>query len=500
MIDPFGKAACEAELTFMGPDKYSDLYFDETPFNKSAGRDEVFLVVGRRGSGKTALAQSLSFRTASRNPICIEVRRPEDYQHVLAEISTRTSPQRTTAVYHLRKVWEFVIWQLVANAIASQGPIRPLVQMREHASGFVADVIKYLMSFIEETNVAPDNLSFVVKESNLSEVQHAAINIALERPIIIAIDTLEQYDASNDALMYAIAALIEFAAEFNLKFAQRNIHLKVFVSGEIFPHLKETVLLAPAKVITHPVYMLWRPKDLLRLICWRLHRFLDSSQTLPADIRKLDWDDPDEIRHRFWERYFGRSLQNSRGIGEESWLYVLRHTQMRPRQLILLCNTIANLAIEDGTFPHFKNEHIVTGIRQAERELASEIINSFSAIYPRLNEIVSALMKLPMLFNGSELDKRAPQTAAEWHGDYSPGRFRRLVAELGIIGRAARGDETTSFVDADFEYSLNERLELTHRDLCVVHPMFYRRLNVELNAKALVMPFSSRQGDFADAS
>src|SRR6478672_10046959 len=111
--EPFGKRSCEAEVKALGEEKYSDLYFDETPFNDAATDSDTYLIIGRRGSGKTALAQYFSFQTKIPDPICIEVRRPELYQQVLSEISRRTSESRPIAVAHLKRVWEFVIWSLV---------------------------------------------------------------------------------------------------------------------------------------------------------------------------------------------------------------------------------------------------------------------------------------------------------------------------------------------------------------------------------------------------
>jgi energy-coupling factor transporter ATP-binding protein EcfA2 len=305
MLNPFGRAACEAEIMELGADKYSTLYFDETPFNDSAQRDETYLVVGRRGSGKTALAQAFSFAMRKSAPLCIEVRRPEDYQQVLAEISKRTSEKREIAVYELRKVWEFVIWQLIADKLPACRHLRQPVKQSDQPSGFVAELIGYVMSFYDDDTPPNESLNLVVGHTDLNAVRDCAIQAARTQPIIIALDTLEQYDLSNQALMHAIAALIEYASEFNLKHVRQNIHLKVFVSGEIFPHLKESVLLAPAKVIRDPVYMLWRPKDLLRLICWRLHCYLKTSQKLESSYIEPDWENPDEVLNKVWEPHFG---------------------------------------------------------------------------------------------------------------------------------------------------------------------------------------------------
>jgi hypothetical protein len=498
--DPFGKASCEAEVLVLGEEKYSDLYFGETPFNSVAVDEDTYLIIGRRGSGKTALAQYYSFQTQIVDPICIEVRKPELYQQVLSEISKRTSESRAIAVAHLKRVWEFVIWSLIANAIRHDAPevvrTRKFEARTETVSQIVADLIGYLMGFFsdDDRGMAGASIERIVDAQDLDIAKRAALKIAKSRPIIVAIDTLEQYDIEDDALMNALASLIEYASDFNLAYASKQIHLKVFVSGEVFPHMKEAVLLNPSKAVRDPVYLLWRPRDLLRLIGWRFYRHLEAEGLWQNKAKKIDWEDDDDVLEKIWWPHFGQSLRNSRNVEEETWPYILRHTQMRPRQLILICNSIAKLAIRDRTFPNFRSDHIIAGIREAELELASEILNSFSMVYPRVERIVSALTKLPKVFSGNELDKRSSQSAAEWPDKYSPSRFKQLVAELGIIGRVTRGGNETGFIDADFEYSLKDRLSLTHRDTCVVHPMFYRKLNIDFNSESLVMPFTSRRG------
>lgn len=497
--DPFGRASCEQEVRVLG-EKYIKLYFAETPFNDVAVDEDTYLIIGRRGSGKTALAQYFSFQERYPNPICIEVRRPEVYQQVLAEISKRTSESRQVAIGHLMRVWEFVIWSLIAHALQQDAPhlgqVSQLELGNKRKSQMVADLIQHVMGFFEDRDVGAigARIERTVDAARLDEVKRAATQVATRRPIIVAIDTLEQYDVENEALMNALAALIEYAADLNLEFAPRNIHLKVFVSGEVFPHMKEAVLLNPLKAVRHPVYLLWRPRDLLRLIGWRLYRHLEENGLWQHKHSMGDWEDDDEVLAKIWRPHFGRSLTNARGKEEDTWPYILRHTQLRPRQLILLCNSIANRAIHDGTFPHFRSDQIINGIRDAELDLASEILNSFSSIYPRVERIVSALMRIPKVFKGNELDRRARQSAAEWPDRYSPSGFRDMVAELGVIGRVTRGDHGSEFIDADFEYSSTQRLTLTHRDSCVVHPMFYRWLNVEFNSETRVMPFTTPRG------
>jgi hypothetical protein len=263
------------------------------------------------------------------------------------------------------------------------------------------------------------------------------------------------------------------------------------MSGEVFPHLMEVDLLNPLKSVKQEVYMIWRSKDLLRLIAWRFHHFLKNHDLLPLSrIDDIAWTDPKVVMEQAWAPFFGRQIKNKNGVMEDSFAYILRHTQMRPRQLIVLCNAIARRAIDSSTFPKFTRENCIEGIEQGERKLAGEILNSYSQVYPGANEIVRVLSQSTTVFQGNQLDKRAPESKRHWRpGDYSPAAFSRLVTELGIVGRVVR--QSPGFVNAEFSHAQSHRVELMHRDICVIHPMFFRLLNiVQPDQPAIVMPFS----------
>jgi hypothetical protein len=103
-----------------------------------------------------------------------------------------------------------------------------------------------------------------------------------------------------------------------------------------------------------------------------------------------------------------------------------------------------------------------------------------------------------MVFQGNQLDKRAPITASEWaYGDYSPHSFRQLVSELGIVGRVRHHNPQAGYAEADFEYSYESRLPLLSQHTCAIHPMFYRKLTISYDQKVRVYPFPDH-ADFND--
>ena len=121
-------------------------------------------------------------------------------------------------------------------------------------------------------------------------------------------------------------------------------------------------------------------------------------------------------------------------------------------------------------------------------------MNSYSSVYPGAARIAEALSGLPLIFKGNELDKRAPQTASQWPpGEYSSYAFRQFVSELGIVGRVRNVSEKTGIVEADFEYAGDSRISLLVNDLCVIHPMFYKKLNIRMTKNLCVYPFPDHE-------
>src|SRR5262245_54441578 len=493
---PFGEVCCEDEVRILG-DHYKEFFFDRAPFSDEALEDDRYLIVGRRGSGKSSLAQFFTFQRKFPNARCVDVREPQEYEHVLTQVAQFATGSPQIAISRLVQIWEQVIWIQVFRELQEFHPVLAavpnIVRPTERSSTtLVLSFLKALLrKFVDGSGEISDGIAEWVSTRAFREAQHAAKALLHKHPVIVAFDTLERYDTSDDAMMRATAALVEAASKFNVEWASRGLHVKVFLSAEVFPHLRESTVSNTLKFIRNPVYMGWRPKDLLRLLCWRYYRYLE--RVVPesvADLRNLDWSNHQEVMGQFWTKYFGQSVPQPGRTMERTLPFLLRHTQMRPRQLIMLCNAIARQATRSSAFPCFSSNSLIEAIRHSEADLAAEVFNSYECIYRRASRIAEALTGLPMRFKGNQLDKRAKLTSREWVPDeYSLTSFTRFVTELGIVGRVRKVDSRTGIIAADFEYAMSDRLAIQSDDECVIHPMFYRKLNVRVDPSYVVYPF-----------
>ena len=108
---PFGEVSCEDEMSLLQED-FKKYYFDHVPYNNFTLEKETYLIIGRRGSGKTSLSQYYAFHNQSslKNSRSIDVDEPKVYQHVLNSISDIADKNSDLAIPIIVKVWEYVIW------------------------------------------------------------------------------------------------------------------------------------------------------------------------------------------------------------------------------------------------------------------------------------------------------------------------------------------------------------------------------------------------------
>jgi hypothetical protein len=501
LLQPFGEVSCEDELRIL-QDKYQKHYFDAVPFNSVSMNPKTYLIVGRRGTGKSSLAHYFTFQDQLEHACCIDVDEPETYKHVMARIAGSASGVREIAIPRIVRVWEYAIWALIFRQLADEDRvIAAACAFRDSgsAANLILRVLKQLVSkhTADQTGELADDMEAYLSSEVIRKGKLAVAAICKRRPLIVAIDSLEHYAINDDATMWAAAALVECASKFNRDFARQGIHVKVFLNAEVYPRLTESVISNTLKYVRDPLFLQWRPRDLIRLICWRFSRYLRAHDQ--AEFKNgIDWEDFESVCGRLWNPFFGATLTNRYGRSEPTFAYVLRHTQLRPRQLVVLCNKVAEAAQARGTFPKIDHDVMRDTVRAEAPALATEVINAYSSSYVNLARIVDALSGLPISFDARHLDKVAPRTAGEWpNHEYSPSRFRNLVAELGIVGRVRSRDDHTRIIQADFEYALHQPLSLQPGDECVIHPMFFQRFRIDLARGYTVFPFPDR-AEFVD--
>lgn len=492
---PFGEESCEHEMEVL-KDQYWDFYYDKSRFHEEALNKDVYIIVGRRGAGKTSLARYFEKNGKFKNVVIIN--QAEIYEELYDKLEPILIGRNAIKTFQVQRIWNYIFWVLLLDKFKKTNLLTSILSTATSAAkhGSTANIVlnalgslfKRIVSDSGEALSSSLDKALINKISRLG-AEHIA-SLTSHNPTVIVVDTLERYNKNDDVLMIITAALIQSADEFNKRFSShQGIHVKVLISDEIFPYIREMYVENVTKHIRTPLYLYWSSKDILRLLAWRFYKYIEYNRI--ERLPDVDWEDFDDILNKLWFPYWGETVKNSRGLEEPTFPYILRHTHMLPRQSVVFCNYIAQAAVKEGVFPYFYKLDIATLIREVEMHLATEIVNAYAKIYPGINDIIHALDKAPAKFEARYLDKLAKKTAYAWpRGEYSLSAFKRLVTETGIVGRIRQGpDERTRIVEADFEYSTPNRIMLAEDDLCVIHPLFYRILRIEMEDDIIVYPF-----------
>lgn len=512
-ISPFGEVSCEREVSKLHND-YGEYFFNQAAFNEEAFQPHIYLIVGRRGSGKSSLGQYFALQQTCKGAKFKIIWDKDGENKNASDLFTKVFEpiMRSTqsfksfeevAIHKYAKVWQAVIWSLLYSAYREMDPRIELAHQVSSLDNMFSIIKRSVKAWFEkrgidkDNNTVSDELEKCLTGSTIKEAQTAVLQHAQKTPIIIALDTLERYSVEKDTpMLKVIAALVQVASEFQDLYVQHGIQVKVFLASEVFLHVKERAISNTLKNISRDtLYLHWRPRSLLRLICWRFYKHLKNKDRLLEVSRgKIDWDNYNDVLEKMWVPYFGHTIVNGHGIEEESFPYVLRHTQLRPRQLVMLCNAIAEESKRG--FPRFSSDVIKKTIQKVECELANEVFNSYDMIYPNVMRALKwAFHSFPISFQGKKLEEIFPKFVSEWSDkSYTLAKFMELVAELGIVGRVQKGGEAKSadaskIVEAEFEYSRQGRLDLHENDDCVIHPMFFHTLKINISGKDLVYPF-----------
>jgi hypothetical protein len=500
ILQPFGEVCYENEIKTYG-DNWDDFYFTHTNHYATALKPITYLIVGRRGSGKSSLVQYLQHNTEFPNPYFISVGKADDYNTELYEFAKKLDIGGELSINKICEVWQFVFWQCIFKKLSNNQVIAKGISKDSNdpsVNNFIRHLLNGLLNKFEAHDAISiyDALQETFKNQHIKDAQKEVYKLVNSKSLFLIIDSKEKYNRDDINEMRVTTAQIKAANEFNSINKTKNIFIKLCVADEIFPYLKEEYIPNTLKDIQYPLYMFWKPKDLMRLISWRLFKFLQTKKIINWSSDKIKWNDYKNIKQNILDHFFAPTIKNRRGIEENTIPYILRHTQLRPRQLVVVCNAIAARAEEMGyNFNEpFSAKIIKEALVEAEVDLADEIINSYSSIYEKLGDMVSALEGMPMIFKANELNKCAQRVKRLFSkAEYSPENFKKILIEIGVIGRVRGTDDITkqNFIEADFEYFVKDRVYINEDDNCVIHPMFFAKLNINRSnfINKIVYPF-----------
>ncbi len=464
------------------------------------------VVVGRRGSGKTSYLRKLGLNTP--HPLFLELRTEKTFNLILGAIHNVI--RDAISVEAITVVWEGILWNCLFWQLHQTGrPLLNRLAMKEHlqrlgiAESHSVDGVMNVFSasferIARETGgFALDRIADMLRGAQFDNLKATAL-ADLERTgeiAMIVIDSLDDYPVRVDDFKRALAGLLKCAGEFNAVVS--NFELRLCLPTELYWEFVEKVSTNSTKDFSNQLVVRWQVGELLLAACRRLMIYLKlyhpraytAVRHIPLNIRR----DADE----FIGALFPKHVRNLNGVHEQTDQYLLRHTQLLPRQLFITLGEILKLnQVNDDFVPgktaFVSEDSIRLGIRDTEDRLVGEIFSAFRNRYPEAKDAcMSILPSLQKIFNAEQFARAAKQFGEEHGRQHRTATLRRMLIEIGACGKVAEQDSL--YTRGRFEYTMASRLPVGADDKLCVHPLFSRVFDCQSagRADAPIMPWAA---------
>jgi len=422
----FGAPAAERDIATGLKD-----YFVESEAFKRVASGNKTIILGNRGSGKSAIFKILAEKERAKKSIVLELS-PDDYSYeMLNKIMLPENRGAWAKQGAYTAAWKYLIYvlimkKLVGDKFKFKGGVEAKIYnyLRDNHAGTQDNPISTLISYLKRlegikvgTYEAAIKTKELTKLYKLEEIQNhipSIIELCSRRKVFVLVDELDRgWDASEDAKAF-VAGLFHAAISLN----QHTANLRVLVSlrRELYdsiPTLYEDV----QKVRDILETISWDEPSLLELVGKRIR------YSVPALKEEKDFI-------TCWNHIFSETLDYRQS---KSYNYFMDRTLYRPREIIQFCTDALSVARKENTWPI--NYTIISKAEIVYSEdRTKDIVAEYRFQYPGLSSVLEAFRGRSYNFDHDELENLC----------------------LGISMGEYRIDETANWViDQDSDYIID---------------------------------------------
>lgn len=485
----------------VGKDRvFLDLYDKTNGVHRESTVAHPYYVIGRKGAGKTAFL----IGTALADKTDVARIKSEDVYTRFNDLVIRYGGTHGVPVAdELAYIWEVVFFHAAMMAILrSKRQYRP-ASAREALWNYMnafgdpdkiedddlyAAVISQISAVLDAPSgrafrsdcwsIEPGGRSFADAARSTREILESAGSKA----VYVVVDNMEDLHQRLDDFAPVITALFRLVGRGAAGDGKRlPFRLRFAFPAELLDGLSDLAANA-GKDFRNRLTIRWTAHELMGLAGNRLRTFLDlyfsgapKKLGLPLQHDPKDAD----AAHATLRAVLPDEVENGLGGSEKADAYLMRHTQLLPRQLVVMLNHVVSSAViglESDAVPSVSPNQLVKGVFNAEREILDEVFSAYSYTQPKIKQGLDAMKnKVALVEKISDLHSRYHQTGLEKQEGFGFPEFLRGCFEIGALGVVTdRGERYTEGV---FSYTfLDELRPRMNADHVCVHPLFVQHL------------------------
>jgi len=439
------------------------------------------IVLGNRGSGKSALFRKLKQEEEEKGNLVISLA-PEEYSYeMLCKIMTKENAGAWAKYGAYAAAWKYLIYVLIMKQVISKGArlktgsaAKIYTYLRDNQDTVESNPIGVLISYLKrlegiklgnfEASLKVRQLQNLYKLEEISALIPELENLCHKMKVYVLVDELDKgWDNSEDAKAF-VAGLFQAVVSINQH--SKNIRILISLRKELYDNIPE--LYEDAQKVRDLIEIIeWEEPDLLELITKRITKSMPETNKL-SDEKK-------------WNAVFAETLDYRK---TKSFNYIIDRSLYRPREVMQFCNSIRDKAIEQQKTCPIDYEVIAESEYNYSEGRLKDIAAEYRFQYPGLLTVFETFRGYSYNFTREEIEEHIlkivcgqlsiDQGAERWCKDADPEFLIEALWKIGFLraqavgGLKARRRSGSSYLGPHQISNLNLRgIQRFH-----VHPMF----------------------------
>ena len=473
--------------------RFHDVLFDpRTSLSRRSDDLRPWVIIGRRGSGKTAFLYHRCFSGAYEHKVEIESAQVfRAICRMIEKVLDHDNQGYRPFVENVSRIWKAIFVTTIASIICN-GYRHDVTFNKDPYLLAMADYLqriginrqtspRTIMNALLKKAREFDSGSSLDVTEDLEDILINQLGVgqaatALEafcenhrQKVIILIDSVEHFPIDDFRMDAAASGLLHLLGQLRLGYSP--IHICYCIPSELQHHFAANISANPEKDFESKLMLQWSAYELLKMSALRLDKYLRTSRRLRMlrDNGLPEAPDRDDI-YRFWWRLMPKRVINNLGKEEDSFAYIIRHTQLLPRHVIGIFNQIIRLSLsrDDDQF-RITQDDIIRGVRLAANSICGGILSSYRLVHPSSATLCASM--LPHMDNAFTMGQ-----FRLYYRDYGRGIVNdyfeafQMFKELGIFGIVI--GESKIYYTGEFEYTQPGSMATSEDDTFCIHPAF----------------------------
>ena len=453
----------------------SEYFYQNSTYHKFFNSHKTILV-GNRGSGKSAIFKYMAALEARKGNLVIELS-PEEYSYELLSQYLRSEREGSWGKQSAYSVaWQYLLYNLIFKKIVEEkrglllGSQKDIyTYVRDNLDNQDLNSIGILFSYLkrlerikldsQESFQKSRELQALYSLEEIKDLLDSLKKILKKTRIKIFVDELDKgWDNSEDA-KYFLAGLFQAAQKLNL--ISQNLCVYISIRQELFDNIPQ--IYEDAQKIREDVEVIrWGKNELVELISLRIAHCFPELQKQSALKR--------------WNSIFASYLS----VKDESSVdYIIDRTQFRPRELLQFCKLCIEFfskgkRIEEATI--FAAEEVFS--EQKIKDLASE----YRFKYPHLLDLFEVFRGRKSHLEKQELEYLLLATvcgeldvdrATNWVLDMDYLELKKLLWHIGFLkAKVPKQTGQSASRNSYFGHYELPTINLENVEYFCVHPAF----------------------------